>query len=45
MYGEQNAGLSYLPHIQAHGVRLAPIVECGRFPMLFQPWRDVAANR
>ena len=45
MYGEQNAGLSYLPHIQAHGVRLAPIVECGRFPMYSNPgamWQQIA---
>lgn len=45
MYGEQNAGLSYLPHIQAHGVRLAPIAECGHFPMYSNPgamWQQIA---
>ncbi|KTB66556.1 alpha/beta hydrolase [Pseudomonas allii] len=45
MYGEQNASLSYLPHIQANGVRLAPIAECGHFPMYSNPaamWRQIA---
>lgn len=45
MYGEQNASLSYLPHIQAHGVRLAPIAECGHFPMYSNPvamWQQIA---
>ncbi|OIN46084.1 alpha/beta hydrolase [Pseudomonas azotoformans] len=45
MYGEQNALLSYLPHIQANGVRLAPIAECGHFPMYSNPaamWRQIA---
>ncbi|MFJ7792642.1 alpha/beta fold hydrolase [Pseudomonas sp. NPDC096950] len=45
MYGEQNAALSYLPHIEAEGVRLAPIPECGHFPMYSNPiamWREIA---
>lgn len=45
MYGEQNASLSYLPHIQAHGVRLAPIAACGHFPMYSNPvamWQQIA---
>lgn len=37
MYGEQNATLSYLPYIQANGVRLAPIARCGHFPMYSNP--------
>jgi pimeloyl-ACP methyl ester carboxylesterase len=46
MYGAQNAGLSYLPHIQANGVRLAPIATCGHFPMYSNPqamWQQIAA--
>lgn len=46
MYGEQNASLSYLPHIQAHGVRLAEIPRCGHFPMYSNPtvmWQEIAA--
>jgi pimeloyl-ACP methyl ester carboxylesterase len=46
MYGAQNAGLSYLPHIQANGVRLAPIAACGHFPMYSNPqamWQQIAA--
>ncbi|WP_367375502.1 alpha/beta fold hydrolase [Pseudomonas lini] len=45
MYGEQNASLSYLPHIQAQGVRLAPIAQCGHFPMYSNPiamWQQIA---
>ena len=45
MYGEQNASLSYLPHIQAEGVRLAPIADCGHFPMYSNPiamWQQIA---
>jgi len=45
MYGEQNAALSYLPHIQAQGVRLAPIADCGHFPMYSNPiamWQQIA---
>lgn len=45
MYGEQNAHLSYLAHIQAHGVRLAPIARCGHFPMYSNPvamWQQIA---
>jgi len=45
MYGEQNASLSYLPHIQAQGVRLAQIPACGHFPMYSNPiamWSQIA---
>lgn len=45
MYGQQNHTLSYLPHIQAHGVRLAPIAHCGHFPMYSNPvamWQQLA---
>ncbi|MCJ2373060.1 alpha/beta hydrolase [Pseudomonas sp. RGM 3321] len=45
MYGEQNASLSYLSHIQAEGVRLAPIPDCGHFPMYSNPiamWQQIA---
>lgn len=45
MYGEQNTSLSYLPHIQAEGVRLAPIANCGHFPMYSNPvamWQQIA---
>ena len=37
MYGEQNASLSYLPHLQAHGVQLAEISQSGHFPMYSNP--------
>lgn len=45
MYGEQNASLSYLAHIQAQGVRLAQIPACGHFPMYSNPiamWKHIA---
>ncbi|MBS0466171.1 MAG: alpha/beta hydrolase [Proteobacteria bacterium] len=45
MYGEQYATLSYLPHLQAHGVRLSEIAQCGHFPMYSNPaamWREIA---
>ena len=45
MYGEQNASLSYLRHIQTHGVRLAEIPACGHFPMYSNPvlmWKEIA---
>lgn len=45
MYGEQNRSLSYLPHIQDHGVRLAQIPACGHFPMYSNPgamWQQIA---
>lgn len=45
MYGEQNAGLSYLPHIATKGVELAEIPACGHFPMYSNPvemWRRIA---
>jgi pimeloyl-ACP methyl ester carboxylesterase len=44
MYGEQNASLSYLSHIQARGVRLSEIPRCGHFPMYSNPafmWREI----
>ncbi|MEM7114650.1 MAG: alpha/beta hydrolase [Chloroflexota bacterium] len=37
MYGEQNADLSYLGHIEAQGVQLAEIPACGHFPMYSNP--------
>jgi len=37
MYGDQNADLSYLPHLAAHGVELAEIPQCGHFPMYANP--------
>ena len=45
MYGEQNASLSYLEHIQTHGVQLAEIPDCGHFPMYSNPlsmWEKIA---
>lgn len=45
MYGEQNRTLSYLQHIEAHGVRLCEVPECGHFPMYSNPpfmWRALA---
>ncbi|MCO0599982.1 alpha/beta hydrolase [Peribacillus butanolivorans] len=45
MYGEQNASLSYLSNIQAQGVRLAEIPDCGHFPMYSNPplmWKEIA---
>ncbi len=45
MYGEQNSHLSYLKHIEANGVRLSEIKECGHFPMYANPpmmWREIA---
>jgi pimeloyl-ACP methyl ester carboxylesterase len=44
MYGQQNASLSYLPTLAAHGVRLAEIPHCGHFPMYSNPvlmWRAI----
>lgn len=37
MYGEQNAGLSYLSRLAATGVELAKIPQCGHFPMYSNP--------
>lgn len=45
MYGEQNASLSYLAHIQRQGVHLAEIPSCGHFPMYSNPvvmWPRIA---
>ncbi|MNZ82860.1 2-succinyl-6-hydroxy-2,4-cyclohexadiene-1-carboxylate synthase [compost metagenome] len=45
MYGEQNASLSYLGHIQRQGVHLAEIPACGHFPMYSNPvamWERIA---
>lgn len=44
MYGEQNASLSYLSHIQSRGVRLSEIPRCGHFPMYSNPalmWQEI----
>jgi pimeloyl-ACP methyl ester carboxylesterase len=46
MYGEQNAHLSYLPALTAHGVELAPIPHSGHWPMYANPvamWDRIAA--
>lgn len=46
MYGEQNAHLSYLPTLAAHGVELAPIPHSGHWPMYANPvamWDRIAA--
>ncbi|RDK03611.1 alpha/beta fold hydrolase [Paraburkholderia lacunae] len=37
MYGEQNASLSYLPHLRDDGVTLAEIARSGHFPMYSNP--------
>lgn len=37
MYGEQNASLSYLPSLRAHGIELAEISHSGHFPMYSNP--------
>jgi len=45
MYGAQNASLSYLEHLQHHGVELAEIPQCGHFPMYSNPpvmWQRIA---
>lgn len=45
MYGEQNASLSYLPHLRANGVKLAEISRSGHFPMYSNPvemWERLA---
>lgn len=45
MYGEQNASLSYLNHIQTQGVQLVEIPNCGHFPMYSNPalmWQKIA---
>lgn len=33
MFGDQNRTLSYLDHVEKHGVALAEIPQCGHFPM------------
>lgn len=46
MYGEQNASLSYLAHIESQGVRLSEIGACGHFPMYSNPvamWQEIAS--
>jgi pimeloyl-ACP methyl ester carboxylesterase len=46
MYGEQNAGLSYLPLLREHGVQLAEIPFSGHWPMYSNPvamWAEIAA--
>lgn len=45
MYGDQNASLTYLSHIEANGVKLAEIRDCGHFPMYSNPvsmWEHIA---
>lgn len=45
LYGEQFAGLSYLPLLDANGVELAEIPHSGQFPMYSNPvamWRHIA---
>jgi pimeloyl-ACP methyl ester carboxylesterase len=45
MYGEQNASLSYLPHLLQNGVQLAQIPHSGHFPMYSNPvrmWERIA---
>jgi len=45
MYGEQNARLSYLPHLEKSGVTLACISQSGHFPMYSNPvemWKRIA---
>lgn len=37
MYGQQNAALSYLPSLGAHGVELTEVSACGHFPMYSNP--------
>lgn len=47
MYGEKNQYLSYLSHIESHGVQLAEIPYCGHFPMYSNPvrmWESIALN-
>ena len=46
MYGEQNAGLSYLPTLQKAGVELAEIAFSGHWPMYSNPvamWQRLSA--
>ena len=46
MYGEQNAGLSYLPLLKEHGVELAEIPWSGHWPMYSNPvamWTEIAS--
>ena len=46
MYGEQNANLTYLPHLERSGVSLAEIPLCGHFPMYSNApamWRQILA--
>ncbi|EEA02428.1 alpha/beta hydrolase fold [Burkholderia sp. H160] len=37
MYGEQNASLSYLPHLRENGVQVEEIPHSGHFPMYSNP--------
>ncbi len=44
MYGDQNASLSYLDHIEASGVRRCEIPQSGHFPMYSNPpvmWHEI----
>ena len=45
MYGSQNASLSYLKSIEAQGVELSEIPDCGHFPMYSNPvlmWQEIS---
>ncbi|KOV84531.1 alpha/beta fold hydrolase [Nocardia sp. NRRL S-836] len=45
LYGEEHAGLPYLPQLDANGVELAEIPHSGHFPMYSNPvamWRHIA---
>jgi pimeloyl-ACP methyl ester carboxylesterase len=45
MHGQQNASLSYLPRLRAHGIRVEEVPGCGHFPMYSNPvhmWRAIA---
>jgi pimeloyl-ACP methyl ester carboxylesterase len=45
VYGEQNAALTYLPTLRAHGVELAEIPFSGHWPMYSNPvamWTEIA---
>ena len=46
LYGQQNASLSYLQHLETNGVRLAEIPSSGHWPMYANPvamWERIAA--
>ena len=46
MYGDESRPLSYLDHLQEHGVQCSGIPDCGHFPMYANPstmWRHIGA--